>query len=159
MPASPNADPSSGFVVDDATYTLRFERDLTVSPTRAFKAWTLPEQVAQWWDAAGDRLVTCEIDLRIGGAFTFISKSHPHMAFTGVYEEITPPNRLVFEAMAAKGVVTLQPNGSGTHMVVEIICGSAEMLEQYKQVGVAVGTSQTLDNLVGYVSQAALAEG
>jgi uncharacterized protein YndB with AHSA1/START domain len=159
MPVSSNAEPFTGFTIDDATYTLRFERDLAVSPAQAFKAWTLPEQVACWWDAAGEQLVTCEIDLRIGGAFTFISKSHPHMPFTGTYSEIAPPNRLVFGAMAAKGIVTLEARGAGTHMTVEIVCGSAEMLEHYKQVGVAVGTSQTLDNLVGYVREAALAEG
>jgi uncharacterized protein YndB with AHSA1/START domain len=126
---------------------------------QAFKAWTLPEHVAQWWDAAGERLVTCEIDLRIGGAFTFISKSHPHMPFTGTYEEVTPPNRLVFTAMAAKGVVALQPKGSGTHMVVEIVCGSADMLEHYKTVGVAVGTAQTMDNLVRFTGQAVVNAG
>jgi uncharacterized protein YndB with AHSA1/START domain len=158
MPASATAAPSDGFSIDHATYTIRFERDLAASPAQAFKAWTLPEHMAQWWDAAGDRLVTCEIDLQVGGAFTFISKSHPHMPFTGTYSEITPPTRLVFTAMTAKGVVTLEPRGAGTHMTVEIVCGSAEMLEHYMTVGVAVGTSQTLDNLVGYVGEVATSD-
>jgi uncharacterized protein YndB with AHSA1/START domain len=159
MPASATAAPSAGFTIDHATYTIRFERDLAASPAQAFRAWTMPEQMACWWDAAGDRLVTCEIDLRVGGTFTFISKSHPHMPFTGAYEEITPPNRLVFTAMAAKGVVTFEHRGLGTHMTVEIVCGSAEMLEHYMTVGAAVGTSQTLDNLVVHMGEVAPAEG
>jgi hypothetical protein len=36
-------------------------------------------------------------------------------------------------------------------MTVSIACGSADQLDQFIQIGVAVGTSQTLDNLVTYV--------
>jgi uncharacterized protein YndB with AHSA1/START domain len=157
MPVSPNAASQTGFVIDHATYTIRFERDLAAPPAQVFKAWTMPEHMACWWDAAGDRLETCEIDLRVGGAFTFVSKSHPHMPFTGTYSEITPPTRLVFSAMAATGVVILEARNSGTHMTVEIVCASAEMLEHHMQVGVAVGTSQTLDNLVGYLKDETVA--
>jgi hypothetical protein len=35
-------------------------------------------------------------------------------------------------------------------MAVEIECRSAEQLDQYLTMGVGVGTSQTLDNLVVY---------
>ena len=37
-------------------------------------------------------------------------------------------------------------------MAVEIECRSAEHLDQYLEMGVDVGTAQTLDNLVAYVS-------
>jgi nicotinate-nucleotide pyrophosphorylase len=37
-----------------------------------------------------------------------------------------------------------------TQLTVEIECRSAEQLDQYLQMGVDVGTSQTLDNLVAY---------
>jgi uncharacterized protein YndB with AHSA1/START domain len=116
-----------------------------------FEAWTRPEHVTCWWDAAGEPLTTCEIDLRPGGAFKFVSRGHPEMAFTGAYHEIVPPERLVFEAIGAMGRVLLRDDGGQTHMTVEIECRSAEQLEQYLKMGVDTGTSQTLDNLVGYV--------
>jgi uncharacterized protein YndB with AHSA1/START domain len=104
-----------------------------------------------WWDAAGEPLTTCEIDLRPGGAFKFVSKGHPESPFAGTYREISPPDRLVFEAMAATGSVTLQETGGVTQMLVEIECQSAEQLEQYLKMGVDSGTAQTLDNLVAYL--------
>jgi nicotinate-nucleotide pyrophosphorylase len=38
-------------------------------------------------------------------------------------------------------------------MTVEIECRSADQLDQYLKMGVDVGTSQTLDNLVSYAQR------
>ncbi|HEY0311114.1 MAG TPA: SRPBCC domain-containing protein [Allosphingosinicella sp.] len=148
---------SAGFELDEATHTLRFTRRLAAPPELVFAAWTDPEQVACWWDAAGERLLRCEIDLRVGGGFTFVSRSHPDMAFAGVYREIVPPSRLVFDAMGAEGRVMLEPAGGGTAMTVEIACASDAHLQQFVAMGVAAGTSRTMDNLVVHVG--ARAEG
>ena len=104
-----------------------------------------------WWDAAGEPLAACEIDLRPGGLFQFVTRGHPEMPFTGVYREIAPPDRLIFEALGATGRVTLREANGKTHMLVEIECRSDEQLEQFLKMGVNVGTGQTLDNLVAYV--------
>ncbi len=73
------------------------------------------------------------------------------MPFAGVYLEIASPERLIFEALGSTGRVVLRESGGKTHMTVEIECRSAEQLEQFLKMGVAVGTAQTLDNLVAYV--------
>ena len=140
-------------VIDRATHTIRFVRDLDAAPRQVFAAWTRPEQVACWWDATGARLLNCEIDLRPGGAFTFVSATHPDHVFSGIYEEIEPPHRLTFEANGAQGRVLLNPKGAGTSMTVEIACMSAEHLDHYLEVGVEVGTSQTLTNLATYLRE------
>ena len=46
------------------------------------------------------------------------------MPFTGVYREIVPGPRLVFDALGAVGTVELRATESGTHIVVEIACAS-----------------------------------
>src|SRR5919202_3031193 len=99
---------SAGFVIDEAAHTIRFVRDLNALPARVFAAWTEPEQVAQWWDATGEKLGACEIDLRPGGAFRFVTSHHPDKPFTGVYREIAPPTLLIFEANGATGKVMLE---------------------------------------------------
>jgi uncharacterized protein YndB with AHSA1/START domain len=152
MPAAPNA-PSQGFVLDHASNTVRFERDFAADRSLVFEAWTRPEHVALWWDAAGHPLTRCEIDLRVGGSFTFVVRDHPEMPFAGVYREIVPNDRLVFDALGSIGRITLRERGQGTHMVVEIVCNSAAQLEQFVQMGVAVGTSATLDNLVRHLGE------
>jgi uncharacterized protein YndB with AHSA1/START domain len=153
MPSASQAvPPKTGLVIDRGSHTIRLTRDFDAPRAHVFAAWTQPEHMVCWWDAAGEPLAVCEIDLRVGGSFTFVSTGHPEMPFTGTYREITPPERLIFEALGAIGRVVLRENAGKTHMNVEIECRSAEHLEQYLKMGVDVGTAQTLDNLVEYIN-------
>lgn len=149
MPAQASA--RTDLEIDRAAHTIRLTRGFAAPRAEIFEAWTQPKHVTYWWDAAGEPLAVCEIDLRPGGAFKFVTKGHPEMPFAGTYHEIAPPERLVFEAIGATGRVILQDVAGQTHMTVEIACRSAEQLEQYLKMGVDAGTSQTLDNLVAYV--------
>ena len=150
MPAHSQATDKTHLEIDHSAHTIRMRRVFDASRAQIFEAWTKPEHVTCWWDAAGEPLTSCEIDLRPGGAFKFVTKGHPDMPFAGIYREIAPPDRLVFEALGAAGRVLLRDVAGKTHMLVEIECRSAEHLDQYLKMGVDVGTSQTLDNLVSY---------
>jgi uncharacterized protein YndB with AHSA1/START domain len=145
---------STGFTIDETTHTIRFVRDLEASPARVFAAWTEPEQVALWWDATGAKLAACEIDLRPGGAFRFVTSHHPDKPFTGVYSEILLPTLLAFEANGATGKVMLTERAGGTRMTVEIACRSPDHLAQFVAMGIAAGTSRTLDNLARHLGRA-----
>jgi uncharacterized protein YndB with AHSA1/START domain len=151
MPSAPKEASNTGLVIDRALHTIKLTRNFDAPRALVFEAWTRPEHMRCWWDAAGEPLTICEIDLRPGGAFKFVSKGHPELPFAGTYREIAPPDRLVFEAMAATGRVTLRDSGGMTQMLVEIECQSAEQLDQYLKMGVDTGTAQTLDNLVAYL--------
>ncbi|HEY9217632.1 MAG TPA: SRPBCC domain-containing protein [Phenylobacterium sp.] len=154
MPASSATLAANAFALDEATHTIRFERDLACTEQQAFDAWTRAEQIRLWWDPTGEPLAVCEIDLRVGGGFSFTNRAHPERPFAGVYREIAPPHRLVFEAMGSVGRVLLEPRGAGTHMTVEITCTSQAHLQQFVEMGVATGTAQTLDNLVARMNEA-----
>ena len=95
--------------------------------------------------------------MRPGGAFRFVARGHTEMPFAGVYMEIAPPHRLVFEALNSTGRVAFASVGDKTRMTVEITCKSAEQLEQFLKMGVAAGTSQTLDNLLVYIQRQGVA--
>jgi uncharacterized protein YndB with AHSA1/START domain len=150
MPAALQASIKTNLEIDRRAHTIRLTRVFDASRAQIFESWTKPEHVTCWWDAAGEPLAACEIDLRRGGAFKFVTKGHPEMPFAGTYREITPPDRLVFEALGATGRVVLREVAGKTHMTVEIECRSPEQLDQYLKMGVHVGTSQTLDNLAEY---------
>lgn len=154
MPAASGA-AAPGFTIDHAAHTIRLTRRLTASRSQVFSAWTQPEHLSCWWDAAGERLARCEIDLRVGGSFMFVSRSHPEMPFVGTYVEITPPSLLVFEAMGALGRVVIEEMDGGTQLTVEIVCRTADQLAQFMSIGVHAGTSQTLDNLVAHLAEQA----
>ncbi|HEX7693780.1 MAG TPA: SRPBCC domain-containing protein [Sphingomonas sp.] len=151
MPAPAFAADTAGFTIDRAAHAIRFVRDFASPPSAVFAAWTTPESLRLWWDAGGAPLTRCEVDLRVGGEFVFLSPSHEHMAFTGTYRRIEPPHLLEFDAMDALGRVVLADHDGGTRMTVEIVCRSDEHLDEYIRVGVANGTSKTLDNLVAHL--------
>ena len=155
MPAQPQRAASTNFEIDHGTHTIRLSRILDASCDEVFDAWTTQDDMRCWWDAAGETLALCEIDLRVGGAFKFVSRGHPDMPFAGLYREIVRPERLIFEAMGATGRVLLQNIGGKTHMTVEIACATGEQLNNYLKMGIAAGTSQTLDNLVAYLDRGA----
>jgi uncharacterized protein YndB with AHSA1/START domain len=151
MPSASQTAPKTDLGIDRASNTIRLTRYFDAPRGEIFEAWTKPEHVTCWWDAEGEPLTVCEIDLRPGGAFKFVLRGHPEMPFTGVYQEIAPPDRLIFEALGATGRVLLREADGKTRMVVEIVCRSEEQLDQFLKMGVNVGTGQTLDNLVAYM--------
>ena len=80
------------------------ERELVVTrtfdaPARlVFEAWTKPELFKRWWvpKSMGMTLLSCEMDVRIGGTYRLVFGDGGPMAFFGTYIEVTPPSRLVW---------------------------------------------------------------
>lgn len=152
MPPKTQSRAAATYEIDKARHSVKLTRRLASSVGQAFAFWTDPRHVKQWWDASGDKLLECEIDLRVGGALRFVS-SHPGAPpFVGKYLEIDPPSRLVFEALGAIGTVSIQEAGAGSRIEVEIRAPNAEALKAMLAIGVAAGTAQTLDNLQAYAA-------
>jgi len=81
------------------------DRELVVSrmfdATRrvVFAAWTDPDQAARWWGPRGFVSISCAMEVRPGGSWRRVMRSPSgslHIA-RGVYREIVPPERLVWE--------------------------------------------------------------
>jgi uncharacterized protein YndB with AHSA1/START domain len=72
-------------------------RDFDAPRRLLFDAWTRPELLKRWYGARGWRLVVCQIDLRVGGTWRFVSRGPDgaEMGQSGVYQVIQPPDRLV----------------------------------------------------------------
>jgi uncharacterized protein YndB with AHSA1/START domain len=65
---------------------------------RVFAAFTRPDLLPRWFGARGWHLVVCEVDLRVGGAWRFVSRGPDgtDMGHGGVYRAVLPPERLVY---------------------------------------------------------------
>jgi uncharacterized protein YndB with AHSA1/START domain len=137
------------------------DRELVVTrmfdaPARiVFEAWSKPELFQRWWipKSVELSLVSCEMDVRTGGAYRFVFR-HPSfdepMAFFGTYTEVTPHRRIVwtneesdqgvvttvtFEEDAGKTRVTLHELYPTEAALDEALAGSAEALpEQFAQL-------------------------
>ena len=80
----------------DTEIVLR--REFTAARGLVFDAWTKPELLTRWYGARGWQLVECAVDLRVGGAWRFVSEGPggARMAQSGVYRVIAAPERLVY---------------------------------------------------------------
>ena len=104
MDAGGRSDPAAGKA--RTTVERTSERELVVTrtvdgPARiVFDAWTKPELFQRWWapKSCGVSLISCETDVRTGGAYRLAMghSSEQPMAFFGRYIEVTPPSRLVW---------------------------------------------------------------
>lgn len=78
--------------------TLEMTREFDASRERVFRAFIEAEQLVKWWGPTGMNVVDHDIDVRVGGAWrtTIRSENGEDHTMSGVYREITPPERLVF---------------------------------------------------------------
>lgn len=63
-----------------------------------FEAWTRPEHVRNWWGPRNTTKVRFEADVRPGGSWRYVilNDEGAEVPFCGVYQEVTPPERLVY---------------------------------------------------------------
>jgi uncharacterized protein YndB with AHSA1/START domain len=63
-----------------------------------FSVWTKPEHLMRWWGPHGFTTESCEMDLRVGGAWRLRMRSPQGRQDRqqGVFREIVEPGRLVF---------------------------------------------------------------
>jgi uncharacterized protein YndB with AHSA1/START domain len=130
-----------------------------------WKAWTEPEQLAQWWGPRGTStpLASIAMDVRPGGTFRITSVSDtsvsdeggPEMTVAGVYREVVEPERLVFEEPAegawhegAVSVLTLTDLGDGrTEMVVHTTIQTTDEMRGAAQAGMASSFDRLAEHL------------
>jgi uncharacterized protein YndB with AHSA1/START domain len=124
-----------------------------------WKAWTEPDQLAEWWGPRGSRtpLEQITMDPRPGGTLrvTTVSEDGDEMTVQGVYREVVEPERLVFEEPAegawhegAVSVATFTDLGDGrTEMVVETTIHTTDEMRVTAQAGM----ESTFDRLGEYL--------
>jgi uncharacterized protein YndB with AHSA1/START domain len=76
---------------------VMLQRSFAAPRALIFRALTEPELLKRWYGPSGWRLVVCEIDLRVGGEFRFVSErsSGRQVGQRGAYRELAPPARIV----------------------------------------------------------------
>ena len=84
---------SSKTCEDEIVITRLFDapRDL------AWRVWTEPEYIMEWWGPKGYTAPACTIDLRVGGTYLYCMRSPEGRDTwsTGVFREIQKPERIV----------------------------------------------------------------
>jgi uncharacterized protein YndB with AHSA1/START domain len=84
--------------VDDiSAHTLSLIRILAAGRQVVFDAWTTAKSVQQWMCPEAVSIPLVELDVRVGGALRVdMLIDGVVVTHTGVYREVTPPEKLVF---------------------------------------------------------------
>ena len=156
----------------EMSITMPSDRELVVTrvfnaPRKlVFEAFTRPEHLVRWWGPRGYTMPVCEIDLRPGGAYRFVSRGPDgaEYPFKGVYREIAPPERLVYTETwdmepwsSTETLITavLEERDGKTTMTSTILYPSTEARDAHIQSGMEWGMRETyerLDELVATMS-------
>ena len=122
-----------------------------------FKALTTPELLKRWFGPHGWTLTECEVDLRVGGAWRFLSKGPDGrtMGMRGVYREIAPPERIEytesFDEWAEQGsaviTTTLVERDGRTTLTCVSLAPSREVRDAVLATGMEHGAAETYDRL------------
>jgi len=151
---------------NSATFKVTTTSDCEIRLTRVFdaprhlvfEAMTRPEYIKRWWGCLneGYSVPVCEIDLRPGGAWRFVNRTPKGelVAFSGVYREITPPERMVYTEIFepfpdTESVVTaelMEENGK-TRFTLTAVYPSLEVRDIVIKSGMERGAAISYDRL------------
>jgi uncharacterized protein (TIGR03086 family) len=144
-----------------AVVTLPSDTEILI--TRAFDApkalvWeavTRPEHVLRWWGPEWSPLESCEIDLRVGGTWRYVSRLDGNeLAWSGEYRQIDPPDSITstecFEGYpdaVSLNTMTLTEEAGVTTLQTLVRHSSKEHRDGHLNSGMEGGMQQTFDRL------------
>ena len=119
-------------------------RDLDAPRVLVFDCYTKPELIKRWLSGpAGWRLVVCDNDLRVGGAYRWVWRDPDgtDMGLSGVYHEIVRPARIVRTELfdncpggEAIGTLVLSERDGQTTVTMTVLYPSQEARDGAAQV-------------------------
>jgi uncharacterized protein YndB with AHSA1/START domain len=129
-----------------------------------FDALTKPELIRRWYGPVGWSLVVCEIDLRVDGAWRFVSRrpDGKQIGQRGVYREIVAPERLVnteswedWNPGELLVTTVLVEDAGTTTLTVTTVFPSQEVRDMLIKSGMTSGAAETYDKLEEHLASIA----
>jgi uncharacterized protein YndB with AHSA1/START domain len=145
-----------------AVVTLPSDREILITrvfdapAALVFRAWTTPELVRQWWSGDAAPLVVCDIDLRPGGRWRYVTRDidGTELGWHGQYLEIEAPRRLVstetFEGYpdaGAQNTLLLTERDGATVLTVTVLHATKENRDGHVASGMESGLQLALDRV------------
>lgn len=143
--------------------TLTITRVFDAPRELVFRAWTDPEQLAQWWGPHGFTNPVCETDPRPGGAWRIDMRGPDGTIYPnkGRYLEVVEPERLVYTDIVDDGAdawgdtpppstvqtVTFEDEDGKTRVTTVIRVGSIEARDAMIEMGAIAGWTESLERL------------
>lgn len=146
------------FEVDKDKLEVRITRVFDAPPERLWRAYTDPEEIAQWWN----NTTIDTHDFRVGGKWRFVDhgkNNDEEHAFRGEFKEIDEPHKIVrtFEYEPWAGhilveTVVFTPHGNGQTLVATVSkYDNLQDLEGMVQSGMEKGATAGMDRIAKLV--------
>ncbi len=134
---------------------IRMERIFDAPRALVYDAFTQPKLLKRWFGPDGWSLTTCEVDLRVGGAWRFVltGPGGARMGMSGEWQELNPPFGSVhverFDDYPGESVVTsvLTETDGRTTLTATVLYPSKEVRDIVIASGMANGAGQSYDKL------------
>ena len=145
----------------DPKTRLTVDRLIAAPRELVFKMLTDAGHLDLWWGPDGFKTETHDLNFAVGGMWRFTmhgsdGKDWPNWIR---YEEITPPERIVYEHGSEVGeppwffgTITLDAEGDGTRITISLQFPTAEARTAATEHGAEDGGKQTLARLDAYVT-------
>ena len=147
------------------TRELAIGRVLDCTPQKAYRCWTEPELITQWFTPPPWTTPHAETDVRAGGSslITMRGPDGTEMPNRGVYLEVVPNEKLVFTSAFTEawvptedgphglmfvGELSFEPaDGGKTRYIARASHWTAEATTQHEQMGFSPGWGSATDQL------------
>lgn len=156
--------------MSEETEWVRIEREFDAPIELVWQMWTDSTLLKQWYGPNGMSVPTAEMDVTVGGIRKVSmamqsSERSMEMWFTGIYKEVSPPDRLVYtESMCDADGTIISPQSMGmpdtfpdiTEVIVELseVDGKTRMVMVHVGVGESTagagGWNQAFDKLAAF---------
>jgi uncharacterized protein YndB with AHSA1/START domain len=143
-------------------------RNFAAPPDLVFAALTTPDLLRRWYGARGWNLVSCEIDLRVGGAWRYVSQGPggERMVQSGVYRVVDMPHHLVstelFDDQSYEGesIVSLHlvSRDGGTKLTTTVRYASQAARDTVLRYPMARGVSESYERLDAVLAESLAAQ-
>jgi uncharacterized protein YndB with AHSA1/START domain len=166
MPASPAKASSALIVTTPSDREIMLTRVFDAPRRLVFEAWTKPDHLVHWFGQFGWTLPVCTVDLRVGGAWRFVMRgpTSQEVGMRGVYQEITPYERLVsresFDDYPGESLntMTFVENGGKTTLTTRVLYPSKETRDAVISMGMKRGAGECYDRLAEHLGTMAAPE-
>lgn len=149
----------------DTDLDLVLERIIPIPPQLAYRGWTEPELITQWFTPKPWRTPHVEVDLRPGGKFVTVMEGPDGERFEGegCFLELIPDRKIVWTSALKRDyrpqnspnggfaftcTLTFTPEGTGTRYKAVACHADAAGAKSHADMGFHSGWGAALDQLV-----------
>jgi uncharacterized protein YndB with AHSA1/START domain len=120
-----------------------------------YAAFTRPELIQRWLGPHGFTLPVCEVDLKVGGKYRYVSEAPDgsRLGWGGTFREIVPEERIVhteaFDDYPGEALITTvwTESGGKTMMTLTMLLESKEIRDAIIASGMEHGAAESYDRL------------